>query len=403
MATKLTPVERAIAALRCGEFVIVTDRADRENEGDLVLAAEHATPEKIAFMIRHTGGVLCLALSTTISDQLGLPPMTAVNTNKRGTAFTVSIEAAAGIGTGISAEDRATTILAAINPHAKATDLVRPGHLFPLRAQDGGVLRRHGHTEAAVDLARLAGLREGAVISEMMHDDGVMMRPPAVQAFARKHKLTVVSVDELIAHRKRTEKLVSCVARTVLETDHGQWQISVYRDCIQGKEHLALVMGSPSKVKSALVRIHSECITGDVFGSRHCDCGGQLTAAMQRIQQEGSGVIIYLRQEGRDVGIVSKIRAYELQHMGLDTVDANRALGLPDDARDYSIGAQILGDLGVSSVRLLTNNPLKAADLSSLGVTIAQQVPIEIAPKSERQRKYLKTKKDRMGHRITSV
>ncbi len=403
MENPCTRITQAIDALRAGTFVIVVDDEDRENEGDLVLAAQHASAEKLAFIIRHTGGVVCLALSNDIADQLNLPAMVASNTSKRGTSFTVSIEAAKGVDTGISAADRAHTILTAMHPGAKPLDLSRPGHVFPLRAQDGGVLWRTGHTEASVDLCRLAGMRPGAVISELMHDDGTMMRLPALQEFARTHAIPLVTVGELVAYRRRTETLIRKEASTQLETETGDWTIVVYNDLLHAKEHVALVKGDISSDTPTLVRMHSECITGDVFASLHCDCGGQLHKAMELIAKEGKGVIVYLRQEGRGIGIANKIRAYELQHLGLDTVDANRALGLPDDLREYGIGAQILRDLGVGKMKILTNNPKKIVGLEGYGLCIEEQVPIEIQPKSEKQRKYLKAKKDRMEHRIQEV
>lgn len=403
MRNPFSSVPQAIAALKRGQFVIVVDGADRENEGDLVLAAEFATPEKLAFIIRNTGGVVCLALGSAIADALELPSMVQRNTSKRGTSFTVSIEAKEGIDTGISAADRARTILTAVDPSAKATDLSRPGHVFPLRAQDGGVLRRSGHTEASVDLCRLAGLREGAVISELMNDDGTMMRLPALMTFAKQYSVLILRIGDLIAHRRRNESLVKLQARSQLETRYGQFEIAIYRDILHHKDHVALKMGTVTPRKPVLVRVHSECITGDVFGSQHCDCGEQLDIALKRIATEGAGVLVYLRQEGRGIGLVSKIRAYELQHLGMDTVDANRALGLPDDPREYGISAQILKDLGVGKMRLLTNNPKKVVGLEGYGLTITEQVPIEMIPKTDKQRRYLQSKKEKMGHRLRGV
>ncbi len=381
----------------------MVDDADRENEGDLVLAAQFATSEKLAFTIRHTGGVVCLSLSNAIADQLQLPAMVQKNTSKRGTPFTVSIEAKEGIDTGISAADRARTILTAMNPHAKPSDVAHPGHVFPLRAQDGGVLWRTGHTEASVDLCRMAGLREGAVISELMHDDGTMMRIASIVPFAAKHKIPILSIGDLIAYRRRTESLISLQAKSILETRYGEFSILVYHDKLHHKDHIALTLGKLKGSKPVLIRVHSECLTGDVFGSEHCDCGGQLDIAMKRIAAEGCGVFLYLRQEGRGIGLANKIRAYELQHLGMDTVDANRALGLPDDLREYGIGAQILKDLGVNRMRLLTNNPKKVVGLEGYGLRIVEQVPLEIEIKSAKQRKYLATKKKRMGHRLKRV
>ncbi|HRH92979.1 MAG TPA: bifunctional 3,4-dihydroxy-2-butanone-4-phosphate synthase/GTP cyclohydrolase II [Candidatus Peribacteria bacterium] len=403
MKSQFSRITGAIDALRAGGFVIVVDDEDRENEGDLVLAAQHADAEKLAFIIRHTGGVVCLALSNEIADQLQLPSMVDSNTSKRGTSFTVTIEAAEGVDTGISAADRAHTILTAIHPGAKPADLSRPGHVFPLRAENGGVLWRTGHTEASVDLCRLAGLRAGAVISELMHDDGTMMRLPALTEFAATHKIPLITVGELVAYRRQTETLIRKEASTTLETETGDWTIAVYGDLLHRKEHIAMIKGDITPDSPTLVRMHSECITGDVFASLHCDCGGQLHKAMKMIQDEGKGVIVYLRQEGRGIGITNKIRAYELQHLGMDTVEANRALGLPDDLREYGIGAQILRDVGVGKMRLMTNNPKKIVGLDGYGLCIEEQVPLEIEPTSDKQKKYLKTKRDKMEHRINKV
>ncbi len=403
MPKPFSDVPAALKALKRGQFVIVVDDEDRENEGDLVLAAEFATAEKLAFMIRYTGGVVCLPLSNAIADQLELPSMVKRNTSKFGTPFTVSIEAKKGVSTGISAADRAMTIRTAISPKATPKDLAHPGHIFPLRADDGGVLCRAGHTEATVDLCRLAGLREGAVLSELMHDDGTMMRLPSIVPFARKHKIPILPIADLIAYRRKTESLINREACSMLETEYGEFTVSVYEDVLHHKEHVALTMGKISPSVPVLVRVHSECITGDVFGSSHCDCGQQLDLALQRIASEGRGVLVYLRQEGRGIGLTNKIRAYELQHLGMDTVDANRALGLPDDLREYGIGAQILKDLGVGKMRLLTNNPKKVVGLEGYGLKITEQLPIEITPRNAKQKKYLRTKKTRMKHRLRKV
>jgi 3,4-dihydroxy 2-butanone 4-phosphate synthase/GTP cyclohydrolase II len=392
-------IPTALDALRQGQMIIVVDDERRENEGDLVMAAEHVTTESMNFIIRNTGGVVCLSLSNTIADQLDLPLMVSRNTSRLQTPYTVSIEAAEGVTTGISAADRAVTVKAAINPVARSTDLRRPGHVFPLRAQDGGVLVRAGHTEASVDLCRLAGLREGAVISELMNSDGTMMRLPAIEEFSRKHDLPIVSIADLIAYRRRSETLVRKEAESDLETDTGTWHLTVYADLPHGREHIALVKGAIAPMQPVLTRVHSECLTGDAFGSRHCDCGQQLQAAMQAIAHEGSGVLLYLRQEGRGIGLSNKIRAYDLQRReGLDTAEANERLGLPVDLREYGIGAQILRDLGVGHLRLLTNNPKKIVGLDGYGLHIVEQVPLRIVPASENQKRYLIAKRDKLGH-----
>ena len=410
-------IPQALEALRAGRMIIVVDDETRENEGDLVIAAQSLTQEQMAFTIRHTGGVVCLALSETIADQLDLPHMVSKNTSKLKTPFTVSIEAAEGVTTGISAYDRVQTVQAAIHPIAKPSDLSRPGHIFPLRAKDGGVLWRAGHTEAAVDLCRLAGLREGAVISELMHDDGTMMRLraqrgdnpaerglPSIEEFAKKNDLPLVSIADLIAYRRRHETFVRLEAQSSLETEVGFWKMHVFWDSLHNLEHVALVMGEVTPLKPVLVRVHSECVTGDVFGSCHCDCGAQLSVAMRNIAREGCGVIIYMRQEGRGIGLINKVRAYDLQQReALDTVEANEKLGLPVDLREYGIGAQILKELGVGKIRLLTNNPKKVVGLDGFGLEIIQQVPIEIVPKSAKQKKYLQTKKKKMGHVLRHV
>ncbi len=402
--TPLATIPQALDALRAGLFVIVTDDEQRENEGDLILAAEHMTAEKMAFMIRHTGGVVCLPLSNDIADQLQLPPMVSKNTSRLGTPFTISIDAAEGITTGISAADRAQTIRVSINPVARPEDLRHPGHIFPLRAQDGGVLVRAGHTEAAMDLCRLAGMRSGGVLSELMHDDGTMMRLPAITTFAQEHDIPVISIADLIAWRCRHETLVRLEAQSELETNTGLWTVNVYRDVLHDREHVALVKGTITALHPALVRVHSECLTGDAFGSAHCDCGHQLQQAMQRIAEEGTGVLLYLRQEGRGAGLTNKIKAYDLQRRhGLDTVEANERLGLPVDLRTYGIGAQILKDLGIGKLRLLTNNPKKVIGLEGYGLHIIDQLPIEMSAATDLQKKYLKTKKEKLGHRLSDA
>jgi 3,4-dihydroxy 2-butanone 4-phosphate synthase/GTP cyclohydrolase II len=403
MEQKLSQPADAVAALRDGKMIIVVDDERRENEGDLIMAAEHMTEEAMAFIVRHTGGVVCLALSNGIADQLDLPPMVSTNTARLQTQFTVSIDAAEGTTTGISAHDRCETVRVAIHSDAQPNHLRRPGHIFPLRAADGGVLRRAGHTEAAVDLCRLAGLREGAVLSELMDDAGSMLRLPQILSFAAHHNIVVVSIADLIAHRRRSEALIAHESAADLETDTGAWKIHAYRDVMTNEEHVALVQGDVRTMEPVLVRVHSECLTGDVFGSQHCDCGKQLHEAMRRVSQEGRGVIVYMRQEGRGIGLANKIRAYELQQSGLDTVEANEKLGFPMDLREYGIGAQMLLDLGVKKIKLLTNNPKKLAGLDGYGLTIVEQVAIECEPASERERSYLRTKKKKMGHALRGV
>lgn len=404
MHMDFSSIPSALDALRSGRMIIVVDDEHRENEGDLVIAAEQVTTEKMNFIIRNTGGVVCLALSSAIADQLDLPLMVARNTSRLQTPYTVSIEAAEGVTTGISAGDRARTILAAINPVAQPEDLRRPGHVFPLRAQDGGVLVRAGHTEASIDLCRLAGLREGAVISELMNEDGTMMRLPAIEKFSALHDLPIVTIADLIAYRRRTETFVRKVAETDLATDTGMWHLSVYCDTLHNREHVALVKGSIDPMFPVLTRVHSECLTGDVLRSVHCDCGVQLDAAMQMIADEGTGVLLYLRQEGRGIGLTDKIRAYDLQQReGIDTAEANTRLGFPVDLREYGIGAQILRDIGVGHLRLLTNNPKKIVGLDGYGLHITEQVPLHISPASEYQRKYLIAKRDKLGHWLPHV
>lgn len=391
------PIEDVIAEIRDGGMVIVADDEDRENEGDLIMAAEKVTPEKMAFMIRHTGGVVCMPLSNEIADRLKLPLMTEENTSKFGTAFSISIEAASGVTTGISAADRACTVLTAIHPDCSPEDLCRPGHVFPLRGADGGVLKRAGHTEAAIDLARLAGLSAGAVLSELMHDDGTMMRLPDLLHFKEKQGLKMGSIRDLIAHRRRHEKLIVREQETNMPTDFGNFQLFLYRSTSDEQHHLALVKGPIDSSKPALVRVHSECLSGDVFGSRRCDCGSQLHQALAQIEESGHGVLVYMRQEGRGIGLAAKIHAYKLQEQGLDTIEANAQLGYPMDLRDYGVGAQILYDLGVRQIRLLTNNPRKVVGLEGFGMEIVERVPIASAS-NEHNARYLSTKKNKMGH-----
>ncbi len=397
-------IPQALDSLRRGEFIIVMDDENRENEADLMLSAEHITEEKMAFLIRHTGGIVCLSLSNEIADQLDLPPMVEKNTSSRGTPFTVSIEAAEGVTTGISAHDRSETIKVAINQVAKPDDLSRPGHVFPLRAKDGGVLVRAGHTEAGIDLCRLAGVRQGAVISELMHDNGSMMRLPDVRKYANEHEIIVITIADLIAYRRRSETFIRLEAVTELETKTGVWNMHVYTDSLSSCEHVALVKGKIDPLKPILVRVHSECLTGDVFHSELCDCGKQLDLAMEKITQEGSGVILYMRQEGRGIGLSNKVKAYALQQKeGIDTVEANERLGFPMDLREYGIGAQILRDVGVGHLRLLTNNPRKIIGLEGYGLHIVEQVSLEVEPKNEKQKKYLSAKKNKMGHVLKNV
>jgi 3,4-dihydroxy 2-butanone 4-phosphate synthase/GTP cyclohydrolase II len=396
-------VDRAIKDIAAGRPVVVVDGADRENEGDIIIAASLATPELLAFMIRYTSGVICAPLRGAELDRLQLPLMSSQNTERMRTAFTLSVDARDGVTTGISAADRATTIRRLADPATTAADLVRPGHVFPLRYAEGGVLRRPGHTEAAVDLARLAGLPEAGVLAEVVNDDGTMARLPELRGFADAHGLALISIEQLIDYRRRTERLLTRMARTKLPNAFGQWQALGYRHEIDGTEHVALVLGEVAGGIDVLTRLHSECLTGDVFGSLRCDCGAQLQAAMAEISAAGRGVVLYLRgHEGRGVGLLSKLQAYELQDVGADTVDANLELGLPADSREYSAGAQMLADLGVRSVRLLTNNPAKVSGLTDCGVDVTARVPLAAAVTPHNLR-YLLTKRDRLGHQITGL
>lgn len=399
--TQLSSINEALAALKKGGMIIVVDDKNRENEGDLIVAAELITDEQMAMLIRHTSGIVFLALSNHIADQLDLPHMVARNTSKRTTPFTVSIEAAQGVDTGVSAKDRVITVKTAMKHDAKPDDLHRPGHVFPLRAQDGGVLVRAGHTEASVDLVRLTGLRPGAVGAELMNDDGTMMRLPELKEFAALHSIPIVAIADLIAFRRKNERFIERQAQAELETDTGMWTLSVYRDTLHNAEHVALTKGAIDAKTPTLVRVHSECFTGDVLHSLHCDCGGQLAKAMEMIAAEGMGVILYLRQEGRGIGLANKIKAYALQQTeGLDTVEANERLGFAHDLREYGIGAQILKDLGLGKIRMLSNNPKKIAGLEGFELEIVEQVPIIVENLSPRQKKYLETKKNKMGHTI---
>ncbi len=394
----LAPIEDAIAAIARGGIVVVVDDVDRENEGDLIVAAEKVTPATIAFMVRHTSGVICAALTAERLDALDIPLMVRGNTEAQRTAFTVSVDVRHGTTTGISAADRAATIRALVDPATRPDDLARPGHVFPLRASEGGVLRRAGHTEAAVDLARLAGLQPAGVLAEVVNDDGTMARLPDLERFAAEHGLVLISVADLIRYRREREKLVRQVSEARIPTPYGEFAAHVYASLLDGEEHLALVKGELPTDEPVLVRVHSECLTGDVFGSLRCDCGTQLEAALAKIQAAEHGVVLYLRgQEGRGIGLGHKIRAYNLQEQGRDTVEANVELGLPVDAREYGIGSQILADLGVRRMRLLTNNPSKYGALGGFGLVIVERVPLVVSPTRENAR-YLRTKQEKLGH-----
>jgi len=390
-------VEEAIAEIKAGRMVVVVDSPDRENEGDLTIAADHISPEAVNFMAKHARGLICLALEESRCDKLGLYPMTNHNEAPLRTAFTVSVEARTGVSTGISAADRSHTIKVAIDPDGKPGDLVQPGHVFPLRARGYGVLERMGQTEAAVDLARLAGLTPAGVICEIMNDDGTMARVPDLATYCAQHGLKMITVSDLVAYRRRTERLVERIAIADMPTKYGPFSAHGYRSVIDGQQHVALVCGDVDGAKDVLVRVHSECLTGDVFGSFRCDCGEQLDRAMSQIAQEGTGVLLYLAQEGRGIGLLNKLRAYELQEQGYDTVDANVHLGFPVDSRDYSVGYQILADLGLTSIRVLTNNPRKLEGLEGYGLTVSEQLPIEAEPNTFNA-EYLRTKRERMGH-----
>jgi 3,4-dihydroxy 2-butanone 4-phosphate synthase / GTP cyclohydrolase II len=401
-------VEDAVKAIAAGQPVIVVDDADRENEGDLIFAAELVTPELVAFMVRYTSGFICVPMTEPDADRLELPPMYRVNQDRRGTAYTVTVDAREGVSTGISAADRAHTIRLLSGAGTSAADLSRPGHVVPLRAKPGGVLRRPGHTEAAVDLAVLAGIRPVGVLCELVNDDGTMMRLPDLAVFAAEHGLRLISIADLIAYRRRTERQVDRVVETRLPTEYGIFTAVGYRATYDsgpgsGAEQIALVYGDLGDGQDVLVRVHSECLTGDVFGSLRCDCGPQLRAALRRVAAEGRGVVLYVRgHEGRGIGLLHKLQAYQLQDQGRDTVDANLDLGLPADARDYGTGAQILYDLGVRTMRLLTNNPAKRAGLEGYGLSVLGRVPLPIRPHPENVR-YLRTKRDRMGHLLDGL
>jgi 3,4-dihydroxy 2-butanone 4-phosphate synthase/GTP cyclohydrolase II len=395
------PIRDIIAAIGRGEMVIMVDDEDRENEGDVILAAQAATPEKLGFMLRHTSGIICLPIVGERLDELELPMMVVRNTDVRRTAFTVSIDAAQGTTTGISASDRCRTIEAVLDPASRPEDLARPGHMYPLRYEPGGVLRRTGHTEAAVDLATLAGMYPAGVLAEVMNDDGTVARLPELERFAKEHEMLIGTIADLIAYRRRQEKLVERVVEARVPTRHGTFRAVGFRSLVDDRQHVALIAGEIGDGEAVLTRVHSECLTGDVFGSLRCDCGEQLDAALARVAEEGRGVVLYIRgHEGRGIGLLHKLAAYRLQDdQGVDTVDANVNLGLPIDSREYGVGAQILYDLGVRSMRLMTNNPTKRAGIEGYGLSILEQIPIRIEANTE-NRDYLRAKANRMGHSI---
>ena len=392
-------IEAVIADLRKGKMVVVVDDADRENEGDLIMAAEKATPAAINFMSKFGRGLICVPTTSERLKQLGIEEMVTQNRESFKTAFQISVDAAKGITTGISAADRAATIRIMANPTAVPEDLVQPGHMFPLRARAGGVLQRAGHTEAVVDLVRLAGCRPVGVLCEILNDDGSMARLPQLMKFSKKHKLKICTIEELIKYRRQREKLVQQIEVVSMPTDYGDFDLHLYKSTTDGQHHIALVKGEVAGKANVLVRVHSECLTGDVFGSRRCDCGPQLQQAMRQVSEEGRGVILYMRQEGRGIGLVPKILAYKLQETGLDTVEANLKLGYKMDLREYGIGAQILADLGLKTIRLLTNNPRKVVGLEGYGLEIVEQVPIRVKPNPHNE-KYLKTKREKLGHLV---
>jgi 3,4-dihydroxy 2-butanone 4-phosphate synthase/GTP cyclohydrolase II len=399
VTTPFATVEAAIEDIREGRMVVVVDDEDRENEGDLTVAAQFATPDAINFMATHARGLVCLCITEERADQLGLRPMTDHNEAPLGTAFTVSVEAREGVTTGISAADRSRTIQVAIHADSTPHDLVQPGHVFPLRAKPGGVLERIGQTEAAVDLARLAGLNPSGVVCEIMNDDGTMARVSDLVGYCERHGLKMITVADLVEYRRRHEKLVERGAAVRLPTEFGEFTAVAFREKLNGKTHVALVKGDVDGAENVLVRVHSECLTGDVFHSLRCDCGEQLEQALQQIELEGTGVLLYMAQEGRGIGLLNKLRAYELQERGLDTVEANLELGFPADAREWGIGNQILADLGLTTIRILTNNPKKLTGLDGFGLNVVEQVPIEVPPNSENER-YLAAKRDKLGHRL---
>ena len=397
--TPFSTIEAALEDIREGKFVVVVDAADRENEGDLTIAAQFATPEAINFMATHGRGLICLCLTEERCEELGLRQMTDRNETPFGTAFTISIEAREGVTTGISAPDRARTIQVAIDPSRGPADLVQPGHIFPLRARRGGVLQRAGQTEAAVDLARLAGLNPAGVVCEIMREDGTMARVPDLIPYCERHGIRMITVEDLIEYRRQTEKLVERMTSVRLPTAYGDFTAVAFRETLTGKHHVALVKGGVAGEENVLVRVHSECLTGDVFHSLRCDCGEQLELALERIAAEPCGVLLYMAQEGRGIGLLNKLKAYELQEAGLDTVEANLELGFAADLREYGIGSQILADLGLTTIRILTNNPKKMTGIEGFGLSVVEQVPIEVSPNAENQR-YLETKREKLGHQL---
>ncbi len=399
---RFATVEEALEDIKQGKIVIVVDDEDRENEGDMIVAAEKITPEHINFMAIHARGLICLSLTKKRVEELQIPDFSHVNTSKMGTPFVAPIDAKKGVTTGSSAFDRARTIRVAVDPETKPEDIAIPGHVHVLRAQDAGVLRRAGHTEAAVDLARLAGLYPAGVLCEIMDDDGSMARLPKLFEIANKFGLKIITIEDIIRYRVRRERLVKRVANVKLPTKYGNFTLYAYEDVVEEETHLALLMGEPEGKENVLVRVHSECVTGDIFHSMRCDCGEQLNSAMEMIAKEGEGVLVYMRQEGRGIGLINKLKTYELQEKGLDTVEANKAIGFPPDIRDYGIGAQILLDLGLKKIRLLTNNPAKIVGLEGYGIKIVERVPLEVEPNNENF-EYLKIKKEKLGHLLEKI